>query len=411
MTTPKLQQSRPRAIVLAPTFSTAMNANRAMTAACVMARFADVQVVTSDFDHWTKEKRTPAQCAPIANIVYLPTMPYYSNIGLSRLLSHFFFSIRAWVYFLRRRAHFDIVYVTLPFNTLAWLALGSARGKWKIADITDIWPDVLPFSERHWQLGRPLFKIWKAMFKRAVTSADTVMAVSDAFFEEAQKHVRPQCVGRRFYLGEVGLHRDVPKNETLTIVYIGNIGRLYDFETLLEALGGIKSCTVQLFVIGEGDRREWLISQLSRRGIAHKYFGSVYDPEVLGDILCRAHIGFNGFVNTTATFSTKASTYFSAGLPILNSMRGDLAHLVLKHSLGFNYQGGDTSSLRNALAKMMTGDKLRVMSENCLRFFSEELERNRVRDDMHAFLSARMTESSFDHGAFPDPPKSNATRQ
>lgn len=376
---------RPRAIVLAPTFSTEMNANRAMSAACVLSRFADVEVVTSDFDHWTKERRQNKQVRPIGKITYLRTLAYRSNVGVSRLLSHFLFSMSASWYFLRRRKLFDIVYVTLPFNTLAWCVFRTARRQLKIADVTDIWPDVLPFRREHKLALWPLFALWRRLFTGAVKRADVMMAVSDTFYEETLKYARPGCRSRRFYLGEVALLRDIPKAETLTIAYSGNIGRLYDFETLLEVLTDLGPGSIELLIVGDGDRRDWLLTELKQRSIPHQYFGSVYDPAKLGAILCRAHLGFNGFVNTSAAFSTKASTYFAAGLPIVNSMGGDLQWLVEKRALGFNYEGGNSQSLRSHLSALDM-PTVRAMSENCSRFFFAELERERVREEMLHFL-------------------------
>lgn len=375
-----------RAVVLAPSFSTDMNANRPLSVACVLSRFADVEVVTTDFDHWTKKKRKKSQFAPIDKIVYLETLPYYDNVSITRLLSHVLFAVSAGLYFFRRRKQFEIVYVTLPFNTLAWIALRSARTKWKIVDVMDIWPDVLPFKKWHVALLRPLFSFWRSFFNQAAASADVMMAVSDSFFEETLKFVAPGCRSRRFYLGEVDLLCDVPKSDTLTVAYSGNLGRLYDFETLLDIMTDAERGSVQLFIVGDGDRRDWLLTELQQRGISYKYFGSVYDPAKLGDILCRAHVGFNGFVNTSAAFSTKASTYFAAGLPLLNSMEGDLKRLVAEHELGFNYSGGDRNSLKRCFLQLDEHNLIR-MSRNCRRFFEAELDRTKVRENLYSFLS------------------------
>lgn len=377
--------TRRRALVLAPSFSADMNANRPMTAACVLSRLADVEVVTTDFDHWTKKIKKKRQVEPIKRIVYLKTLPYYSNVGAMRLLSHLLFSVSAGFYFLRHRKQFAIIYATLPFNTLAWFALRNAGERQKIADVTDIWPDVLPFNARLVRSFRPIFALWRKLFNEAVGTADIMMTVSDSFFEETSKYIHANCKSRRFYLGEVRLKRNVPKNEILTIAYSGNLGRLYDFETLLDVMMEADHGSIQLHIVGDGDRREWLLDQLKSRSLPHRYFGSVYDPEKLGDILCRAHLGFNGFVNTNAAFSTKASTYFAAGLPILNSMDGDLRDLVAERGLGFNYRGGDRDSLRQCLAQIDL-DHLASMSENCARFFASELDRTKVRDDMYEFL-------------------------
>jgi len=177
----------------------------------------------------------------------------------------------------------------------------------------------------------------------------------------------------------------VAKESILTVAYIGNIGRLYDFETLLDVMADAERGSVQLFIVGEGDRREWLLSELKQRGLPHQYFGVVYDPSELGNILCRAHVGYNGYVNTSAAFSYKATTYLSAGLPILNSMIGDLQNLVAKHGIGLNFTGGDSTTLRQCFSQL-NESTLNSMSQNSERFFAAELERTKVRQDMLTFL-------------------------
>ena len=376
---------RKRAILLAHSFSTDMNANRPLSAACVLSRLADVEVVTTDFDHWTKKPKRKIQFPPICKITYLKILPYYNNTGPLRLISHLLFSIRAGLYFLRRHRQFDIVYVTLPFNSLAWFALRCARKQLRIIDVTDIWPDVLPFSQRMVRMFSPAFALWRWMFNQAAGEAEVMMAVSDSFFQETLRYVKPDCKCRRFYLGELALRRDVPKEAVLTIAYCGNLGTLYDFETLLDVMSEAEPGSMQLFMIGDGDRRDWLLNELKQRNLSHRYFGSVYDPAKLGDILSRAHLGFNGFRNTTAALSTKASTYFSAGLPVLNSMEGELAKLVADFGLGFNYSSGDRSGLKQCFSKINLDD-LASISENCTRFFQSQLDRNRIRDDMYQFL-------------------------
>ena len=169
----------------------------------------------------------------------------------------------------------------------------------------------------------------------------------------------------RFYIGDVKLQCLGPKENVLTIAYVGNIGHLYDFETLLDVMEEAKP--VQLFIVGAGDRQDWLLSELNRRGLPHQYFGVVYDPAGLANILCRAHVGFNGYLNTSAAFSYKANTYFAAGLPILNSMRGDLHDLVDRLGLGLNYSGGDRTTLKRCLAALNEG-RISSMSQNCSRF-------------------------------------------
>jgi hypothetical protein len=370
-----------RALVLAPFFSTSMNANRPLSVACALSEIASVEVMTTDFDHSTKKAQN-AQIAPIDRIVYLKTPPYYNNVSFARLYSHLLFSLRAALYLRKRWDQYDIVYITLPFNVIAWYVLRNSSARLKIVDVVDIWPDVLPFPPSVRVLLAPLFYCWKWFFKSSVRKANLVIAVSDDFIGAASKYANRDAKLKRFFIGHELLVSSIPKQSVITVAYVGNLGRLYDFDTLLDVLAEDEYRNkMQLYVIGKGDRQEWLISELERRGIRYRFFGAVFDTDRLAEILRSCHIGFNGYYNTTAAFSYKANTYFAAGLPILNSMMGDLQRLVTERRLGFNYWGGDRSSLRRCFSQI-NESTLASMAQNCTEFFATEIDRAKIRENM-----------------------------
>jgi glycosyltransferase involved in cell wall biosynthesis len=358
-----------------------------------------VDVVTSDFDHSEKVKREQEQFAPFDRVIYLKARPYYSNVSAARLMSHLLFSLEAARYFRRNRDKYDVVYVTVPLNILAWLVFKQSSAKTKIIDVVDTWPDVLPFSTFATKALAPIFAVWKWFFKSAVRKADIVMAVSDSFIQEASRYASDRAVVKRFYIGHERLVSAVSKQTIFTIAYVGNLGHLYDFDTLVEVLAEDElRASIQLFVIGKGDRQEWFLSELQRRGIRHNFFGVVCDIVRLADILRSCHVGFNGYMNTTAAFSYKAGTYFAAGLPIINSMKGDLQHLVNEHGLGENYEGGDPKQLSDCLLRFMQNGTT-VMAANCESYFASYLECSKIRADMKDFLVARLNTSLDPNGA------------
>ena len=367
--------------MIAPFFSTSMHANRPLSVARALSELAIVDVVTTDFDHSTRKSQN-AQMASIERIVYLKTPNYYNNVSFSRLYSHIMFSIRAALYLRKQWDQYEIVYVTLPFNIIAWYVLWNSSAKLKIVDVVDIWPDVLPFPPFVRVVLAPIFYVWKWFFKSSVEKANLVMAVSDDFMNAASKYVNKDAKLKRFYIGHELLASTVPKQQMITVAYVGNLGRLYDFDTLLDVFAEDEYRNkMQLYVIGKGDRQEWLISELERRGIRYRFFGAVFDTDRLAEILRSCHIGFNGYYNTTAPFSYKANTYFAAGLPILNSMIGDLQRLVAEHGLGFNYRGGDRGSLKSCFAQI-NESIMTSMAQKCEEFFATEIDRAKIRENM-----------------------------
>ncbi|HEY2545238.1 MAG TPA: hypothetical protein VGI46_04150 [Candidatus Acidoferrum sp.] len=385
------ESGRPhRAIVIAPFFSVDVPSNRPRFIASVLAELMPVDVVTSDFDHGSKQKRQPRQCEQFEKVVYLETRPYKNNVGPGRFISHMKFAFSAAAYFKKHRDECDVVYASMPMNLLSWLVFRSCGESTKVIDVIDIWPDVLPFPQLFRRVVAPFFALWKWFFKSGVHKADIVLAVSDQFLDEANKYAKRSAISKRIYIGHEALVSKVPKQSIFTIAYVGNLGWLYDFETLLEVLAepGLREQT-QLFVVGEGDRQQWLVSQLEEKNIRYRYFGPIFDSAKLADILRSCHVGFNGYINTSAAYSYKASTYFAAGLPILNSMDGDLRRLVAELGLGESYEGGHRTELKEALLRMR-GNGLNLQSENCDRFFHAELELTSVRSRVKEFLAANL---------------------
>ncbi len=379
-----------KSIILAPFYHEKAPSSRPLLVSKVLSRLGKVDIVTSNFDHQTKrfKKQERSETDEKRKIYYIKTLRYKSNIGLSRLVSHSLFSIRATFFYLRRRNDYDLVYVTLPLNLLALLVFLFSRDKIKIADVVDIWPDVLPFPQKMKAFFYPVFALWKTTFQSAINKCDVLMAVSDVFFYDSIKYFRnDQQFARRFYLGHKEL---LPTNRAkegiITIVYIGNIGHVYDFATLIAALSSEEiKAKYRLYLIGDGDKKAWLLNQLEKMSIKYSYFGVIYDENKLAEILGKSDIGFNGYINTTAAFSYKANTYMAAGLPILNSMKGDLYAIVERYGIGYNYSAGEVQSLRTCLRKI-TKHELNAMMKNSWQFFKNEIDEKIIMDKMESFI-------------------------
>jgi len=375
-----------RSLVLSPFFSHNASTSRPLLVSDVLSRFGTVDIFTTNFDHQKKAVKVEFQFSDNRAIYSIPTLPYSHNISPMRFFSHILFSIRCWLFYLERKNDYDVVYATLPLNLLTFLVFASSSQKIKIVDVIDIWPDVLPFPNIIKAILLPLFFIWKQFFKLAVKNCDILMTVSDCFLRDSNLYFcgLPSSA-RRFYIGSKSLpHSQKKQYSCLTIAYVGNIGHLYDFETLLQAMTN-SPLKPRFFLIGNGDRKDWLLQELKRNKIDHQCFGEVYDVGRLAEILSECHLGFNGYRNTTAAFSYKANTYFAAGLPILNSMGGDLECLVAQYDLGFNYVAGDVASLLTCI-NCCSPDTLIGMSQNVDRFFMSEIDESKIKDDITNFI-------------------------
>lgn len=319
-------------------------------------------VLTSDFSHSTGLKRN------ISNAITLKTIPYKSNVSLIRFISHLLLSIKMGLFILQKHNQFTHIYITLPLCFPALVTSLICRKK-LIIDIVDLWPGSLPFPKKIKKAFKPFFYIWEHLNKFVIRRANKVISLSSFFINDSGV----SNTGRQILLGSKSnlLPISLTKSRTLNLVYIGNLGSLYDFETLINSISNL-NFSVHLDIIGRGDKYEWLISELAKRGIGYSYHGVIYSNEELVKVFSRADFGFNGFKGTTATLSYKSVTYLSYGLPIINSMNGDLSHFVNEYQLGFNYKANDESSLTSTLEAAFYSNEMTLKS-NVHKFFLSHL--------------------------------------
>lgn len=377
-----------RSLVIAPFINPDAPSCRPSLAVRALARLGPVDVLTTGFDHFRKHHKDGQGVAGADRVACISVPGYRANAGPARFLSHLVFALGAARWYRARRESYDLVYATSPLSFAAWLAFRVSAPACRVLDVIDIWPDTLPFPDVSRRALAPLFALWRATFAAAVRRADRLLTVNDRFLHDAHVYFHGDAQATmRLYLAHARLPVEKGRRESRpTLVYVGNIGHVYDFETLLDALSrpALRE-RWQLFIVGEGDRRAWLLNELQRRGIAHEYFGQVFENAPLARILERAHAGFNGFHASSASFSYKAATYLAAGLPIINSMGGDLNERVRLQGLGCNYRAGDAVDLARCLRDFDVTDT--DVNERCRKFFETELNEDVVLERLHAFLS------------------------
>jgi hypothetical protein len=197
--------SQQRALVLAPFFAL-HGPSRPRDVASVLAELMPVDIVTTDFDHAQKTRREPAQSEDFAQIIYLKTPPYRTNVGMSRLLSHVVFSLRASWYLLQNRRRYDAIYATAPLNLLLWTAFSCTGTAKKIMDVVGICPDALPFSASTRRALAPTFVVWKWLFVSSARKADIVISGSNVFLQEAKRYTSKDTQTAQFYIGHDSLN-------------------------------------------------------------------------------------------------------------------------------------------------------------------------------------------------------------
>jgi len=137
----------------------------------------------------------------------------------------------------------------------------------------------------------------------------------------------------------------------LKLVYVGNMGKGYDLETLVRAVLEMseEGFLIRLDLAGRGEQEPYLRS-LAQKKLSAIAFHGMITGETLGELLGQSDIGVVPmFTNTLVAVPYKLADYAAYGLPMVNSLLGETAQLLDHYGCGWHYEAGDVASLKQAL--------------------------------------------------------------
>lgn len=331
----------------------------------------DMHVIYPDFSHSNKEKRN----FDGLNYHRIETIGYKTNFSILRIISHVVFSIKALFFLKKMKA--DLVFVSVPPNFLGYLITRySKRNNIKtIIDIIDVWPEALPMPNLvkkilNFTVGQP----WRFLRDLTINNSDYLITESNYFFQ--LMHLTQENKAKIIYLKKSQENELVDFNnftsEDLTLCYLGNIGRINDIDSFVEiALSVSKKRKVFIKIIGDGDKKDYLLEKLNLYGINYTYYGKIFEEFKKYELLKDAWFGFNGYRDITeVALSYKSIDYWSYGIPIINSAKGDTSLFLQENNIGFNFHENDLSFVINSLA-LISLTEVKLMKENSYNFFKE----------------------------------------
>ena len=358
-----------------------------------------LDVYCADFEHLGKRHHEEPD-DPSIRFIHVPG--YKRNISLRRIVSHLVFCQR-----LRRaltgRRH-DVYFVLVPPSLSLWVARKTAKKNRSsvFVDIVDLWPDALPAGGLKRMVFDALIGWWWRLLRNALyRKCDRVISCSAWFLDQVGVDESKRCVLYHCLPDEVDYsqqrenNREPAVGQPLVIVYLGSMNHVADLDTLVALMSGLKKrIPSKLVLIGQGERRQWLLNTLKESQIAFEDAGAIFDPKEKARILGEAHYGYNGFISQTAVgFSYKAIEYIGAGLPILNSLQGDLTALVERYHAGLNFDASDLDGLLTQLSEM-TPDEYNALRRGVKALYADKLDPSVFRKSFSDLLSTCLVAST-----------------
>ena len=345
---------------------------------------SDVTVLCSSFSHSRKEFREFDN----ADIVTLKTLPYSASLSLARIASYVIFSIKLYK-FLGKNS-FDLIYVNLPPNGVGLpLLMRKTRFKRLIVDVIDLWPEALPISNGYIKKSALYVSgiIPRIIRSRIVEYSDYCITESHYFYKKLDLgshrnsgviHIKkPELIEPKF----------VEVSDELSIVYLGNIGNIYDFVSLLEIIIGVrKKRKVFLHIIGLGPMLAELLASLNKENVDYFYHGASFDEDFKSRIISKCWFGFNGYKsNTEVALSYKSVDYLSYGVPLINSAKEDTRNLIDLEGIGYNYYAESLEAIIDDLSRIGLDD-IRILKKRSYDVFRKSFSEESYRVAMSSVM-------------------------
>jgi hypothetical protein len=259
-----------------------------------------------------------------------------------------------------------------------------------IVDVIDLWPEAFPLKNsilKKSVLFIPSL-VSRGIRKMAINRSDYCVTESNYFFDKL--HLKNKVNSSVIYLKKFqNKSLDLAcLSEEFSVAYLGNIGNIYDFESLFLILTEIsKTRKCHLHVIGDGPRSKWFFDQLDEKRLQYTYYGASFSEDLKYDVLAKCWFGFNGYLEETeVALSYKSVDYLSYGVPLLNSAKLDTLNLVNENEMGFNYSKENLSILVDKFLKIDSSEVLKL-KENANEIFKKLFSGESLFHELDGILS------------------------
>jgi glycosyltransferase involved in cell wall biosynthesis len=346
----------------------------------------------SNYEHRTKKFRsTDWKDIVVSNNLInrlVPTIGYVKNISINRICSEIKYANQIFSKWEKYHKP-DMIIMGEPslFISRPIMQIVKKSKSAIILDMGDLWPELfhIILHKKLHKLGNIIYFPFYNRRRRLFNKVDAIVALSNSYLKLARK-IAPKLstnFSDTVYYGmDIIEHRNSMKiNNTLPddlkladkkhgeiwAIYASTLGNNYDIDTLLGA--GIElekiDINVKIIIAGAGPLTDYVRTFIIEKKLTKIIYVGNPDSTLMASIYSVCDIGLSMYLkSSTVSMPIKAFHYFASGLPIINSLGGDLCQILKDNEAGINYEAENIESLVNAIKKLVNNSGLRnSMSE------------------------------------------------
>ena len=378
---------------------------------------------TSNFSHHFKKFRSekwtdiPVNDGFIVRLV--PTTGYKKNIGIGRVVRDLVFGLRAY----RRGKHMtppDCIICAESPLTFGYPGFQLARHHKCpiIFDQMDLWPE---FIEKAFPAAlQPFVRIMFAPVYRnrrwIYRNLDAAIALARPYLEVMLKEApvlrsRPHEViyngidvqaFRRQMSEDQDLEAELPPKQAGDVwaIFAGSLGPSYDIPTLLQVAEHLEdsSSKLKIIIAGDGPMRTQVDHYVVNKNHRRLHYAGKLPPEKLAALYKVCDIGICAYSKrSNVEMPDKIYDYTAAGLPVVNSLGGEVRQVVSEYRLGLQYNAGEPQDLLEKLEWLANDNTLREeIARNSLAigmFYDQHIQYAKLIEIVEKLCAKRMNEN------------------
>jgi len=323
------------------------------------------------------------------DVIRMPLIPRGTNSFKRLLINSLSFILSGYCIapFTLRHRKIDMVFVyaTSPLlQALPAIFLAKLKRVPLVIWVQDLWPESLEatgFIKNRWSL-------WVVeLFVRYVYAfADSILIQSEGFRPSVERLVRNK--GKVFFYPNPGedfkaLHT-LSKQECkvakeikqhFSIVFTGNIGSAQSCETIIAAAEKLLNYpTIKFYLIGSGSQCTAISLDIKRRNLPNVIMTGRSPPEDMASIFAASSVLLVSLRKNpalSATIPSKLQSYLSAEKPIIASLDGEAAQVVIKAKAGLSCPAEDVNALADAVVSLykMNPQERSLLGKNGYQYF------------------------------------------
>lgn len=301
-----------------------------------------------------------------------------SNV-FKRILTWVAFTIHLFFLLLLKYRRHDVVYYTNPPMSY-WCSLFFSN-KFSVV-VFDTYPDALKLIN----VGdkQYIYKLWanvnRIVFKKAtklITLSTGMKNLLTQYVSASKIRVVPVWPASEKF-GPVKKNKNIflqrlQLEDKFIVMYSGNMGFGHSLECILEVAKLTKdNKNIHYLFIGEGNKKELLISLKEKYSLKNVDFLPWQDSEVLPFSLAAADIAIVSLGSEASNLSVPSKTYnfMAVGAPLLCIADGasELSKLVKKHNNGTCFKDSDLVGIKTFIVTLSSNDTLKnKLTSNSLK--------------------------------------------